>query len=177
MKRILIILGVLVSLSVAAQDRLTFKGIPLGSEYDSFASELTQKGLKKWTGHSEILNWVVFYGSFAGFDECTIMVYYTPISDMVYKVSVKFPCIVTKEQSKNNFLALADGLMKYGEPEKVIGLDTYHPYVFWAFPAGTIELKTNGYLITLTYEDTEFARVYKIEKQKQEESMMDTSDL
>ena len=116
-------------------------------------------------------------GPFAGFDVCSIFVFRTPISNFVFKVIVQFPSLITREQSKNDYLALADGLMKYGKPQKKVGFDTFTPYALWVLPMGTIELRSNGYRIDLTYEDSEYAGVYKIEKQKQEESMVDTSDL
>ena len=116
-------------------------------------------------------------GPFAGFDDCTILVFRTPTSNFVFKVIVQFPSLITRERSKNNYLALADGLMKYGKPQKKVGFGTYTPYSLWVLPMGTIELRSNGYRIDLTYEDSEYAGIYKIEKQKQEESMVDTSDL
>ena len=113
---------VLVALSTIQlyAQHMKFMGVEMGGDAREFISALKGKGFKKIETPS--INNVTFMdGRFAGYDDCTAMVYTSERSNKVYLVSVLFPLesnwagLSTKYKNIKNML-----VTKYGEPDYCI---------------------------------------------------------
>lgn len=117
MKRFVSLLtAVLISVIAFAQgsEHLTFKGVPIDGTLASFTQKLTTKGFKKigTEGRASVLK-----GTFAGSDNCTILVHALENKDAVYLVGVMFPSTSEWRRLETDYLTLKDMLTKkYGEP-------------------------------------------------------------
>ncbi|MCQ2200682.1 MAG: hypothetical protein MJZ27_01195 [Bacteroidales bacterium] len=117
MKRFVSLLtAVLISAIAFAQgsEHLTFKGVPIDGTLASFTQKLSTKGFKKigTEGRSSILK-----GTFAGSDNCTVLVQAVDNKDLVYLVGVMFPSMNDWRRLEDDYFTLKEMLTKkYGEP-------------------------------------------------------------
>lgn len=114
MKRtILFAFLVLAAAISAAQEHLTFKGIPIEGSITQFAQKLTQKGL---TVVSSEDGYVVLNGLFSTFRDCTIVVA-GDNNQKVARVAAILPVRNSWKTLESDYLALKSLLtQKYGEP-------------------------------------------------------------
>ena len=86
MKRLLTIcLLAAISLSAAAQNHQTFKGIPIDGKQSAFVNQLKQKGFQA------VENSETFIGTFAGYNDCEVTILSSAQTDNVYGVRVQIP--------------------------------------------------------------------------------------
>lgn len=105
----------LTTLSVFAQgEHLKFKGIPIDGTLKEFTSKLKAKGFEKTT---EGNNYIAFQGSFAGYNDCSIIVYSLDKIDLVHTVAVMFPDYDSWSLLEGNYKNIKSMLTKkYGNP-------------------------------------------------------------
>lgn len=116
MKRFIIILCFfLLATTGHAQDHTVFKGISLNNTLKSFIEKLESKGFSL----DEIKNEVaVLKGDFAGVKGCTIVVYSSIKSNIVWKVAVCLPEHEWWDPLKREYYTFKKLYTeKYGEPE------------------------------------------------------------
>lgn len=88
MKKVFLLLAVLaLNLSVAAQEHLTFKGVPIDGTRQSFVQKLKEKGFTYLYERDLVL----MTGTFAGYHDCTIIISSLKDKNLVYSVIVMFP--------------------------------------------------------------------------------------
>lgn len=113
MKRLLTIgLFAAISIAATAQNHQTFKGIPIDGKQSAFVNQLKQKGFQA------VENSETFIGTFAGYDDCEVMVLSSAQSGNVYGVRVQIPMcppLGIYAEYKKLQAALTE---KYGEPVK-----------------------------------------------------------
>jgi len=113
MKRIVFVCLLALSLTVSAQEHLTFKGVEINGSLESFTQKLKAKGLTHlmYNGNQTFLK-----GSFAGYDNCTIIA--SPNENgNVTKVMASFPAHSSWSTLYQNYSSIRDLLTrKYGEP-------------------------------------------------------------
>lgn len=115
MKKFLMFLSVcLFSITAYAQeDHLTFKGISLDGPLDQFSSELKSKGFSTVDSGAD---YAIFEGDFGG-EDCTITIFATPESKIVYQAVVKIneSSWATLKSTYNEYKTLLRS--KYGKGE------------------------------------------------------------
>ena len=85
-KYIISVIVALVSMGLAAQEHLSFMGIPIDGSLKSFTSKLKDKGMKETLKKTD---YVMLDGTFAGIDASIFVL--SGGNDNVYGVSVSFP--------------------------------------------------------------------------------------
>lgn len=115
MKKVFLLLAVLaLNLSIAAQEHLAFKGIPIDGTRQSFVKKLKEKGFS-YMGEEDGI--VMLTGDFAGYKNCLIGVNTLKDKDLVSYVAVIFPFRDTWTQLMSDYNAYKKLLTeKYGEP-------------------------------------------------------------
>ena len=105
----------LVSLSMFAQnEHLKFKGIPIDGTLKDFTTKLIAKGYVLTSVDDNITS---LKGSFAGYNDCSILVYGLDNTDLVYTVAVMFPYYKSWPLLEGNYNNIKSMLTtKYGEP-------------------------------------------------------------
>lgn len=111
----LIMVLALTTLSMYAQgEHLKFKGIPIDGTLREFTSKLEAKGYEKTT---EGDNYIALQGSFAGYNDCSIIVYSLDKIDLVHTVAVMFPDYDSWSLLEGNYNNIKSMLTaKYGNP-------------------------------------------------------------
>ncbi len=66
------------------QSHILFMGIPLGIDFNLFADRIIAKGFKR----HDFANEIRFTGKFLSFDSCSLQLFKTPISNILYRVDV-----------------------------------------------------------------------------------------
>lgn len=116
MKKIILSLMValmtLTSFAQTESPHLTFKGVPIDGNYNSFVTKLKQKGFKQ-----DLSDRRMFRGTFAGYSDCKIVAQYDTDKDLVYGVGVIFQDTNSWQILYTNYSSLKKMLtVKYGEP-------------------------------------------------------------
>lgn len=175
MKRLIVIVfALLFSLSAIAQDHLCFKAIPIEGSLKSFISKLTRDGYSIQQIKDD---YVFLTGTFAGFDNCQLIVLSTPVSKTTCKIGVFLPDQKSWFLIKSRYESLLKSYVnKYGEPRNSYNFFSA-PYregdglellalkqekagiaAYWFFSQGSISIEVksfdgeNGY-IAISYED------------------------
>ena len=94
MKKLLLSLLVMsFSLTAFAQEHMTFKGVPIDGNVSDFVNKLVEKGLtvSKYDGLVGDPSVRVMNGTFAGIQNCDIIILSVPSTKIVCKVSVTTP--------------------------------------------------------------------------------------
>ena len=127
MKKILIyICATLFAVASYAQEHMTFKGISMDCDIDTFVAKLENGGSLKSDEHKYKFA-TLLTGHFAGEDNCNIYVLYTPQTRLVFKVIVQFPKKTSWNSLKDQYNRLKIAYsVKYGEPESFEFFK--HPY-------------------------------------------------
>ncbi|MBQ7951879.1 MAG: hypothetical protein IJ286_02060 [Alistipes sp.] len=189
MKKILIyICAILFAVTSYAQEHMTFKGISMDCDIDTFATKLEAKEYMrvpfstKDVGNAS----VVLIGNFAGVDKCFIIVQGTPLSKKVWRVGVLFPIEDSWGALKSRYESLKNSYTKkYSKPESFeyfkqpyydgcgeelqaveLGKSNYISF-FFIKPTGgislTIEKSKN---IVVSYEDDVNSAIHTQEQEK-----------
>ena len=98
--------------AASAQNHQTFKGVPIDGRTNAFIHQLKQKGFQQ-IGKSDTL-----IGTFAGYNDCEVMVLTSNQTNMVYGVKVQIPMcypLGIYAEYKKLQAALTE---KYGNPVK-----------------------------------------------------------
>lgn len=116
MKRLfsLMLVGLMVVSASAQSEHVTFKGKPLCGKLNDFVTFLVAEGYKKGetTPTAAYLE-----GSFAGYDDCTILVCATAKTKEVWKVAVYLPLQSSWYTLENRYKDIkARYTEKYGRP-------------------------------------------------------------
>lgn len=111
----------LMQLPQPQKGHLEFLGIPIDGHIDVFTNLLGQK----WLSFSKKEdNRAILSGSFAGYDDCKIYVYYSVATDQrAWRVDVEIPASSINPWSslEADYIYLKDGLTeKYGTPRQII---------------------------------------------------------
>lgn len=116
MKRILLTLcAVILAVTLQAQEHMTFKGVPMGSNISSFVSQLKSKGFTQVYAND---NGVILNGDFAGKSDCQVVILHTKKDKLVWKVAVSFPQISSWYSLKSEYKSFRDSYTeKYGKPK------------------------------------------------------------
>jgi len=188
MKRIsLLLLSLFISLTLYAQDHLTFKGIPIDGPLSAFVEQMKAAG---FTLTLSTTNGVAMEGTFAGFDDCTVLIVCTANSKTVWKVAVKLPVQNSWSSARYRYADFKDRFTdKYGKPSdcfeffmspyeegdgyelQAIGLEKGHYSTYWQLPGGIIAVEisasnnTKGW-VQFTYEDNQGASLKEMEQNR-----------
>lgn len=104
-----------------AQESLShysFQGIEMNMKVGAFSTELSRKGYAILYAKEDSTA-CILSGTFAGKDDCSIIVFGTPKSKIVWKVSILFPETKSWYSVKNNYMTLVESYTKkYGNPQK-----------------------------------------------------------
>lgn len=101
-----------ISMSVSAQEHLTFKGIPIDGTPKEFGSKLTANGFEYQYDYDGVL-W--YEGPFAGYNNCKVAV--KSSNNLVYEVVVIFPTAYSWNALYSTYISLKNMLtQKYGDP-------------------------------------------------------------
>lgn len=113
-KLVLILLSLLFTLTCFAEGHMLFKGIEINGTLSQFKNSLTKQG---FTVAESEENALAFKGTFAGYDNCAILVSATPVEKMVYTVVVVLPEQDSWYSLKSRFNEFKESLTKkYGKP-------------------------------------------------------------
>lgn len=172
MKKILIyICAILFAVTSYAQEHMTFKGISMDCDIDTFVAKLENGGLLKSDEHKYKFS-TLLTGHFANEDNCNIYVMYTPQSKLVFKIVVQFPRKTSWSSLKDQYNRLKIAYsVKYGEPEsfeffkhpyqegdgkelEAVKLDKCTYSSFYNTPAGIIAIQLFKGQIVAIYEDS-----------------------
>ena len=100
---------------IQAQEHMTFKDIPMDCNLTTYISKLKAKGYKVVLEQEDA---AALSGTFAGKDDCTILVFGTATSKIVWKVIVDFPERTTWSALKSEYNTFKESYTnKYGQPE------------------------------------------------------------
>lgn len=170
---------------LSAQEHLTFKNIPIEGSVSAYVAKLEAVGfqLVESTANNAILK-----GTFAGFDDCTIVVIGSESSNTVWKVVANLPHQVSWTSTCSRYEELKRQYTdKYGKPAKsyeffidpyelgdgyelqAIKLEKGYYIAFWDLSEGSIwvEIKasrnSDGW-ICLGYQDAAGVEVMQQEK-------------
>lgn len=100
-----------------SEGHMTFKGIEINGSIQDFNHELAKQGYVENETNSEGTA-VLLIGKFAGFDNCSIAVFATPIEKQVYAVYVALPEQDSWYTLKSRYNELKASLTnKYGNPD------------------------------------------------------------
>lgn len=100
--------------TAAAQEHLTFKGVPIDGTMNEFVSKLKQKG---FTYLGDFEGTAIIEGDFAAHKNCTVCVVALESTKKVNTVIVAFPNADTWDQLDMTYSQLKEWLtQKYGEP-------------------------------------------------------------
>lgn len=115
MKKILsIVAAVMVSVNIAAEGHLTFKGVEIDGSKAQFSRELVKQD---YTILSETGDGIVLIGPFAGLEDCIVAASITPKEKLVCSVGVFLPEQYKWILLKSMYNDFKDALTeKYGEP-------------------------------------------------------------
>ena len=102
-KTLLSLCTILLVTFVQAQEHMTFKDISLNCDITTFVAKLKAKG---YTTTMEFENGAILSGSFAGKDDCAIIILCTAKSKLVWKVCVGFPEKVSWRSLKSEYNSL-----------------------------------------------------------------------
>lgn len=175
MKRVFIsIIGVMASVLLMAQDKLTFKGVAIDGHIDDVVSQLKNKGFEKVSGKKDS-DWITLCGSAAGIPDCRVDVFCTPETKQVYKLWVTFPEHLSsdaKKEARSRFMGLYNGLCKkYGQAQEVYGLmKGGTPKAVWKTDDTTMTLEVSiecdiSAHVVLVYESIKNSKLYYYEKE------------
>ena len=116
MKKMLLTIWTVLFITFAqAQEHMTFKDISMNCNLTTFVTKLEAIGYKKalLEDYGAVLK-----GSFAGKNDCTIMVLCTSNSKSVWKVAVIFPEQTSWSSLKSEYKSFKDSyIQKYGKPD------------------------------------------------------------
>ena len=117
MKKLLVLtICLFMTISIYAQNHMTFKGIPIDGSLKSFTESMNKAGYKYEGSDS---NAALFSGSFAGYNNCYIYVTTLSNQDIVSCVGVKTPASNTWSSIHSDYEGLKDKLtQKYGSPSE-----------------------------------------------------------
>ncbi len=174
------------SVSLSAQEHLTFKNIPIEGSVSAYVAKLEAVGfylLHENDGRSAILQ-----GSFAGFDDCTVYVIGSKSSKTVWKVVVGLPHQLSWSSTRSRYEDFKESYTaKYGKPAdsfeffidpyekgdgyelQAIKLEKGYYTTFWELSAGTIFVgisasnNSDGW-VRLVYEDAAGVEIMNREK-------------
>lgn len=189
MKKILIyICATLFAIASYAQEHMTFKGVPMDCDMETFASKLEVKGFTRIPfGKNHIgRDMVALIGNFAGVDKCCIAIQGTPISKKVWRVGVLFPIEDSWVALKSRYESLKNSYTKkYGKPEsfeyfkqpyydgcgeelQAIALEkSKYESFFFIKPKGGILLMINkAKQVVVSYEDEINSTIHTQEQEK-----------
>lgn len=176
MKKLIFAIILLAGLAASAQtEHLTFKGVPIDGNLNSFVSKLKQKGFSLL--HSES-GTAVLNGDFAAYKNCMVGVYEHE-SGIVNRIAVMFPNKDTWARLYGDYSNLKEMLTeKYGEPTSIeefeqmsydmndnskmheVRMGRCRYISDWETNNGTIELRIDhqlsiGCMVILIYADAE----------------------
>ncbi len=175
-----IILLTFISMTLHAQEHMAFKNIPMDCKLESYVSKLETQGYTLITIQD---NGAILSGSFAGKDDCTILVLCTSSSKMVWKVGVLLPENNSWSSLKSEYKTFKESYTtKYGKPQSYeyfsdpyydgdgyelqavrLGKCTY--VSFYHTELGSISLKIDDdECISIMYEDGINANIWEEEK-------------
>lgn len=119
MKKILIILLITVStISLKAQEHLTFKGVPIDGTLDTYVDNMQKAGFS-FIGKQEGI--ALLTGDFAGHRNCTVAVITLESMDIVNKITVLFDTYQDWANMHDNYSILKDLLStKYGKHQNCV---------------------------------------------------------
>ncbi|MBQ2414720.1 MAG: hypothetical protein II315_07355 [Rikenellaceae bacterium] len=189
MKKLFIsICAVLFALVVQAQEHMTFKGIPMDCDMDTFASQLEEKGYIKIPFSTKYIGdtMIVLVGKFAGVDKCFIAIQGTPISKIVWRVGVLFPIEDSWDTLKRCYESLKESYTaKYGKPDSFeyfqkpyyegcgeelraveLGKSNYSSYFFVKPKGGIVLTIEKNKQIVVSYEDDINTSVFEQENER-----------
>ncbi|MBQ8745937.1 MAG: hypothetical protein IJZ05_06245 [Rikenellaceae bacterium] len=171
MKKLFISICVVMFVFVAqAQEHMTFKGISMDCDIDTFVAKLENGGLLKSDANKYQFA-TLLTGHFAGEDNCNIYVAYTPQSKLVCKIIVQFPRKTSWSLLKDQYNRLKIAYtVKYGEPQsfeyfkypyhegdgkelEAVQLDECTYCSYYNTPAGIISIEIFNDHIRAVYED------------------------
>ena len=176
MKKLIIAIMLLAGLTSSAQtSHLTFKGVPIDGNLNTFVSKLKQKG---FTVLQSEKGTAMLKGDFASYKNCMVGVFEHE-SGIVNRVAVMFPDKDTWARLYGDYSNLKEMLTeKYGKPTSVeefqetsynmndndrmheVRMDRCQYVSDWITDNGTIELRIEhqimlGCLVVLVYADAE----------------------
>ena len=183
MKRLFILTcAILFAVAVQAQEHMTFKGLPMNCDLASFVSQLEAKGYTKLSIDEDS---AFLSGSFAGKDNCTIIVLCTTAAKLVWKVAVYFPEQTSWHSLKSEYNSFKQSYTeKYGTPRsyeffsdpyyegdtyelQALRLDKCTYSSFYDTPAGYIGLSISSTKkVCVSYEDAINVVIKRNEKKK-----------
>lgn len=182
MKKILLTLCTLLIVALTqAQEHMTFKDISMDCNLTTFVSKLKAKGYTTTLIQEDA---AVLSGSFAGKDDCTIVVLCTSVSKLVWKVGVIFPKRTSWSSLKSEYNSFKESYtQKYGSPKsyeffsdpyyegdgyelQAIGLDKCTYASFFSTPLGGIILKIDSdKCVSVSYEDEINVKIKRSEEE------------
>lgn len=105
--------AIMLTMALHAQEHLTFKGIPMGSNLATFVSKLKSQGFTQEGDYGEM---IIMKGDFAGKSYCTIVIGATKTTKSVWKVVVTFPEKVSWYSLKSEYNSFKESYnSKYGK--------------------------------------------------------------
>jgi hypothetical protein len=115
MRRLLVLMVLALATVQLQAQHMKFMGVEMGGDVSKFVSALKQKGLKK-KDMAAIDNVTLLEGKFAGYSDCTIMIYESN-NNKVYLTAVMFDNDYTWSSVRMKYTNLKNMLItKYGQP-------------------------------------------------------------
>lgn len=141
MKKLLIIILLLMPILTMAQE-IKFMGIKIDSKVDYFAQQLKAKGLKQTIDRFEEKQ---FKGTFATYNNCTIIVTGTEVNRMVKSIEIQFEDVRNKEYERDKVFdnLLVQYKNKYGSKVKLKPMpddDNILNYTSYIIKDGDVEI-------------------------------------
>ncbi|MCF0174619.1 MAG: hypothetical protein HUJ95_04680 [Bacteroidales bacterium] len=173
-KIIFFLVFLFLSISISAQEHLSFKNIPIDGNITDFVAKLKEQG---FTVKENFKNSVILNGPFAGYDDCTIFVLFSTSSETVWKVSATLPHRSSWLSTLSMYQDFKEEyIKKYGVPSnsyeffldpyklgdgyelQAIKLEKGYYSTYWYLDLGIISIKIKALSnytgwIMLTYED------------------------